>query len=277
MRYFDAHNHLHDERLQADSEELLRECCAQGLYTAVVNGSCEGDWGDVLALAKRSAVVIPSFGYHPWYVNERSSTWSDVLVQMLRTTPSAVGEIGLDRWKTEFDPAVQEEVFMTQVEIAQQENLPMSIHGLRAWGRLYDLLRSTRIPSCGFLLHSYGGPREMIPQFAKLGAYFSCPGFFLNPGREMKLALFQHVPPDRLLLETDAPDQPLPDALDRYRLPIGPNGRRVNHPANITAVYEGFAKSQGVDPQALATQIERNFRALFGALVREHSEGPQPA
>lgn len=268
MRLFDAHNHLHDERLPGTPEELIAECTSQGVVATVVNGACEGDWDAVLSIAQAHRCVVPSFGYHPWYIVEASPDWRDALVSKLRAIPSGVGEIGIDRWRTEFDPKKQEEIFMTQVEIAQQEDRPMSIHGLRAWGRLYDLLRSVRIPSCGFVLHSYGGPREMVPQFAKLGAYFSCPGFFLSPGREMKLAVFEHVPQDRLLLETDAPDQPLPEDLNRYDLPANTDGRRLNHPANIRAVYEGFAAARGLELGTLSEQIERNFRALFGSVLR---------
>jgi len=268
MRLFDAHNHLHDGRLGADADALLQQCAEQGLKAAVVNGTAEEDWPAVLSLAQRHQSIVPSFGLHPWCFPARAPNWRDELVRMLRAIPSGVGEIGIDRWRTELDPRAQEEVFMAQVEIAQQEDRPMSIHGLRAWGRLYDLLRPVRIPSCGFLLHSYGGPAEMIPQFAKLGAYFSFPGFFLNPGREMKRAVFEAVPRDRLLLETDAPDQCLPPELERFALPASANGRRVNHPANIAAVYQGFAAANGIDTAALATQVERNFRSLFGAVMR---------
>jgi TatD DNase family protein len=84
----------------------------------------------------------------------------------------------------------------------------------------------------------------------------------------MKLAVFEHVPPDRLLLETDAPDQPLPEALNRYDLPANTDGRMLNHPANIRAVYEGFAAARGLELGTLGEQVERNFRALFGSVLR---------
>jgi TatD DNase family protein len=268
MRLFDAHNHLHDKRLALSPDELIAECVSSGVVAAVVNGTAEDDWDEVLSLAQRNPVVVPSFGLHPWRFPSRSPEWLDSLVRNLRSIPSGVGEIGIDRWKTDLDPKEQESVFMAQVEIAQQESRPMSIHGLRAWGRLHELLRGVRIPQCGFLLHSYGGPPEMVPQFASLGAYFSFPGSFLNPGREMKIAAFAAVPAERLLLETDAPDQCLPPAMDRYALTSPQDGKRTNHPANIRAVYEGYAESQGLELSALSAQLERNFRALFGALLR---------
>jgi TatD DNase family protein len=182
-----------------------------------------------------------------------------------------VGEIGIDGWKKEFDSATQEDIFTRQLALAAELERPVSIHGLRKWGRLLELIKKNPRPRCGFLLHSYGGPKEMIAEFAKLGAYFSCPGFFLSPGREMKLAVFRDVPSDRLLLETDAPDQKLPEHLDSYKLVSAVDGTRINHPATIAQVYEGVAALRGVTLDYLAQSVERNFYALFGNILKVES------
>jgi TatD DNase family protein len=107
----------------------------------------------------------------------------------------------------------------------------------------------------------------MVKPFAKLGGYFSCPGFFLKPGREMKLRVFAEIPEDRLLVETDAPDQNLPENLDGYHLQSTSDGARLNHPANIVHVYEGVAALRSTPLSTFASQVERNFRSLFGKLL----------
>jgi TatD DNase family protein len=267
MRFYDAHNHLHDERLRPALGDVLNECKRVGVSCAVVNGSCEEDWQDVLTLASSHTWVLPSFGYHPWYVHEASDGWRETLQHYLDAIPSAVGEIGLDRWKDGLDPLQQEEFFLAQLEIAAERDLPVSIHCLKAWGRLLELLSSHRIPRCGFLLHSYGGSAEMVPQLANLGAYFSCPGYFLEQSKQKKLEVFRSVPIDRLLVETDAPDQPLPDALDRYGL-RDQQARRINHPALIPSVYAGVAQFLGVSLLDLTNSVADNFERLFGKLMR---------
>ena len=58
----------------------------------------------------------------------------------------------------------QEEVFVWQLRLAAERSLPASIHCLEAWGRLLEILRTEARPACGFVLHSFGGPREMISE-----------------------------------------------------------------------------------------------------------------
>src|SRR5262245_45292089 len=99
MRLFDAHNHLQDERLLGRKREIMERCVTDGLQAMVVNGACESDWPSVLELARQFPEVVPSFGYHPWYLHERSPHWQRILEEHLDQVPSAVGEIGLDRWK----------------------------------------------------------------------------------------------------------------------------------------------------------------------------------
>jgi TatD DNase family protein len=266
MRFFDAHNHLHDQRLRPRLTDIVGECQRVGVAGAVVNGSCENDWQDVLALAASHPWVLPSFGYHPWYLHEATKSWKDRLLRHLDSAPSGVGEIGLDRWKEGLDLVQQEELFLAQLEIAVERDLPVTIHCLKAWGRLLELLSSHRTPRCGFLLHSYGGSAEMIPQLAKLGAYFSCPGYFLGESKRKKLEVFRCVPSDRLLIETDAPDQCLPEALDLYGL-RDEQGRRVNHPALLPSVYEGVAQLLGIPLVDLTTLVAENFARLFSKVL----------
>ena len=266
MNLYDAHNHLQDERFGGRQQELAAASWSEGVQRMVVNGSGEADWPAVLALARSCPRILPSFGCHPWYVGERSADWRKNLVQFLEAMPSAIGEIGLDRWKPDLAYDDQEEVFATQLRLAAERNLPVSIHCLQAWGRLFDLLRDNPRPPRGFLLHSFGGPREMVPAFAKLGAYFSLPGYFAHDRKVRQRETFRHVPPDRLLIETDAPDQSLPLALNAHPLLDARTGQPLNHPANLGAVYRFAAGLFGEQVEPLAARVEENFRRLFGGL-----------
>src|SRR5690606_31434693 len=136
-----------------------------------------------------------------------------------------------------------------------------SIHCLKAWGRLDELLRSERLPACGFLLHSYGGPKEMVNGFLDLGAYFSISGHFAHERKARQREVFRAIPLDRILVETDAPDMLPPDSLNRF--PLG----SANHPANIQSTHEFAATLFGKTSDEFATQMELNFQRLFGGLL----------
>ena len=260
---FDAHNHLQDTRLDAVRDEVMQLLPTLGIGEVVVDGSAEDDWEDVAKLAREHAWVRPSFGLHPWYVKERTAAWQQRLRDYLLAFPKApVGEIGLDRWIENPDIEAQIECFRWQLELATELDRPATIHCLRAWGLLDEQLHTLRLPARGFLLHSYGGPAEMIPGFVKLGAYFSLSPYFGHARKAQQLATFAAVPLDRLLAETDAPDMWPPDELNPH--PLQHEGKTINHPANLRVSYELLAQVRGVEVEELIGQIAQNYRRLFG-------------
>ena len=105
----------------------------------------------------------------------------------------------------------------------------------------------------------------MVPTFAKLGAYFSFPGYYLHERKLRQRETFRAIPPDRLLIETDAPDQPLP--ADKIQHPLtDPTGQPLNHPANLPAVYAGLAIFLDEPLAMLTARIAENFTRLFANL-----------
>ncbi len=262
MNLYDAHNHLQDERLHARLKEVWADLKSEPIARMVVNGCRESDWPAVLKLARETPQIHPSFGYHPWYVKERSAHWKESLIGYLNQVPAAIGEIGLDRWIKNYDIAQQEEVFIWQLRLAAERNVPVSIHCLQAWGPLLQILEHEPRPACGFLLHSFGGSKEVIAPLAKLGAYFSFPGYFAYESKGRQRETFHHVPPERLLIETDAPDQLPPPDWIRYPLKDSKGGP-INHPANLRAIYEFTAQMLEKPLEELAAQVEQNFQRLF--------------
>ena len=280
MEVFDAHNHLHF----LEREGLLRRSELTGISGAVVNGTQETDWEEVVKIctdyrnpihgeqfAHQGEVrLIPSLGLHPWYVSQRTPEWEERLKQSLDTAPSAIGEIGLDRWMQNFDWEAQQQVFQAQLRIASERHLPITIHCLKAWGKLLETLGESPRLKPGFLLHSYSGPAEMMASFIELGAYFSFSGYFAHSRKERQRSAFKLVPIERLLVETDAPDMLPPPELQRFSIvKTGPTGdtRHLNHPANILAVYEYCAELRGIPLEEFSQQIAANFKALFGRLL----------
>ncbi len=260
---YDAHNHLQDDRLDPWRAEIIAILPQTGLAEMIVNGSCEEDWSAVSDLARQHSWIRPAFGLHPWYVKERMSNWTTKLRQLLLDHPHAVvGEIGLDRWIENPDIDTQLECFRAQLALAVELDRPATIHCLRAFGLLEETLRNCTLPRRGFLLHSYAGPAEMIPQFAALGARFSLSPYFGHPRKAAQLAVFKAVPLDRLLVETDAPDMWPPDELNPHPLHSA-EGSALNHPANLSVSYDLLAQVRSMPVDELQGVIAANYNALF--------------
>lgn len=274
----DAHNHLQDGALAPHLGRIASARASSDLM--VVNGTHPEDWPRVADLAATLPFVRPAYGIHPWdAASPRPDDWLEQLASRLRADPRAsVGEIGVDRWI--LDPAsannphlqgvrrasMEEQiaVFRPQLELAAELNRAATIHCLRAFDDLLSLLRATPRPARGFLLHAYGGPAALVPELARLGAYFSFNPAFLDARKERQRETFKAIPLDRLLCETDAPAMIPPQTWRTHKLPPAPDGSPVNHPGNIEAAYAGLASVRGEDQAVLARRIAENFNRLFG-------------
>jgi len=261
----DAHLHLQDPRLDEHRDSVIHDLRAAGISHWVINGTHESDWDAVAKLARANTEVVPCFGLHPWKIKNRSDDWLTVLTEKFADFPSAgVGEIGLDKWIRDYDLDDQEKVFRAQLEIAVERRRPAIIHCLKCFGRLRNLLADTSLPDdFRFLLHSYAGPVELVESFIELGAYFSFSGYFLEEKKTATREVFAHVPDDRLLIETDAPDMPLPRIMVEHHLPTNTSTRRLNHPANISVIYKQVASLRNIEANELTQQVAKNFAALF--------------
>lgn len=261
MPLIDSHNHL--QRF-ADPVRVIAEMQAVGITGCVVNGTGEDDWEDVAQLAGSFPdFVTPAFGLHPWKAHLRSASWLTTLEAYLDRFPTAsIGECGLDGWVAAPSLDLQREAFLPQIAFARERRLPLTLHALKAWEPLFEAF-ATEPPPEKFLLHSFGGSPELVKRLASTGAYFSFSGHFLHPRKAKVLAAFKTVPPDRLLLETDAPDMLPPDEFISHPLPDG-----QNHPANLPRITAALAAALGMDLEKLADITTANHARFFACSGR---------
>ncbi|MFT6180672.1 MAG: TatD DNase family protein [Akkermansiaceae bacterium] len=254
----DAHNHLQDPRFAGRQPEIVATMKNAGITGCVVNGTSEEDWPAVAKLAEDFPnFVHPAFGLHPWKVESRSPRWLETLTSYLEKHPHAsIGECGLDRWMKNPDLESQHLVFRQHLELAVALNRPVTIHCLKAWGPLLDELRAA-ITLPKFLLHSFAGSQETAQECLKLGAFFSFSGYFLHPRKAKVREVFQSLPPDRILTETDAPDMPLPHPRFHFK--------EANHPANLSVVSKELSALTKVKESVLLNNAQRFFNPVEGA------------
>ncbi|XP_049382096.1 uncharacterized protein LOC125846598 isoform X2 [Solanum stenotomum] len=209
IKLFDSHCHLQDPKILNMVPKIIKTTTETGVVHFAVNGLSEKDWHLVKEMSECYPSIVPNFGLHPWFITERTPNWLKTLRGFLESTPAAaVGEIGLDKgsFGRKIDFADQVDVCRQQLQLAKELERPASIHCVRAFGDLLELLKSAGPVPAGFILHSYLGSAEMVPEFAKLGAYFSFSGFLMSMKESKAKKMLKSIPKDRILLETDAPD-----------------------------------------------------------------------
>lgn len=258
MLWSDAHNHLHDPRL-GDPEPVIAAMRSAGIVRCVVNATCEQDWPVIEALRERHPdFILPAFGVHPWKAHQASPGWQDRLRRLLERHPSAsVGECGLDRWIDSPGLEIQSPVFEAQLALARELDRCAVIHCLKAWQPLFEAFDRVPPPP-RILLHSFNGSLETARRLIPLGAYFSFSGHFLHPRKSGLVETFRQLPPDHVLLETDAPDMLPPYEFITHPLPGG-----FNHPANLPGIANAYAALMRIDPSDLALQQAQNFGRCF--------------
>jgi TatD DNase family protein len=263
VKLTDAHCHLQDPRLGPHLELALEACRSAGISRWILNATRESDWPVVADLADRIAGAGAAFGLHPWWQAERSEGWLGKLEALLQERPAAgIGETGLDRWMPAHDLPDQIEVLRAHLELSRRLSRPISLHCLKAWPELAGVVRDCPPSQRGFLLHSYAGPPEMIPQWVRVGAFFSFSPGFLHPRKASVRRMFCEVPLDRLLVETDAPDMAPPP--DMALLPLADSaGAALNHPLNLRLCVEALASDRGLPAAVLGETLERNVERLF--------------
>ncbi|XP_021818745.1 uncharacterized protein LOC110760737 isoform X7 [Prunus avium] len=209
---------------------------------------------------------------------------------VVRFACNGVSEIGLDKGsqgkKVDFTDQVN--VFRQQLELAKELKRPASIHCVRAFGDLLQIMKSLGPFPAGVILHSYLGSAEMVPEFANLGAYFSFSGFLMSMKVHKAKRMLKMVPSERILLETDAPDAlpkseldsahlvegaSLPEELQSIEISSAPfAGARdvltfpkeaLNHPQNIHKVLIYVASLVEMTKEELAEVIYQNAVRLF--------------
>lgn len=196
-------------------------------------------------------MVAFAVGVHPWYCSEEVDDALPRLDEAARCAV-AIGEIGLDTRTTPFPLERQVNVFIPQLKTAQRLGLPVIMHCRGAFNELLALFK-THGPPPGGVLHNFSGSPELADQFIAHGLSFSLGGVLTWRNSAKRRRLLQHIYPDYLMLETDAPDIP----------PVEARGQ-ANTPANILYNLRAAAEILDLAPEAVAAATTRNAARVFG-------------
>ena len=163
----------------------------------------------------------------------------------------AVGEIGLDYYWDKSFIDLQKEVFIKQIKLANDLNLPIVVHDREAHKDCFDILKEHNKGS-KVLFHCFSGSVEFMHECTKQGWYIALGGVvtFKNAVKIKEVA--KEVPLDKLVLETDSP----------YLTPV-PFRSKENKPAYVKYVAEEIAKLREMAYEELVDITTNNAEEIF--------------
>lgn len=236
-----------------DREAVLARARAAGVAHIIVIGGTPAESERAVALARAQAGLSATAGLHP----HEARGWSPDLAARLRVLLDlpevvALGETGLDYHYDHSPRESQRRAFEAQLALGAATGKPVVVHAREADDDMAAMLRAT---GATVVLHSFSAGLKVAEAGVAIGAYFSFSGMitFKNWSPTVQLTAF---PPDRLLIETDAP----------YLAPVPHRGRR-NEPAFVRAVVESLARARGEAVETIERQTSDNAARVFGARV----------
>ena len=252
----DTHSHLDAAEFDRDREAVIARARAAGVLAQIVPAVAADGWPALKAMCESAPGLHPGYGMHPTFLEHHRDADLDTLRDWIgRERPCCVGECGLDYYVEGLDLDFQRRLFVGQLELAKEFDLPVVVHALRAVDDVTAALR--RIGGLRGVVHSFGGSPEQAAQLWKLGFHLGIGGPVTYERAKRLRGIVATMPIELLLLETDSPDQPL--AVDR--------GTR-NEPARLVDVASVVAELRGATPEAIAEATTRNACGLFGLSTR---------
>lgn len=202
---FDCHCHLLDISPPAHAS-LLAGLTACGIKKIYCNSVSADQWPTLTSLAANHQEILPFYGIHPWYINKNSVAADlEALAALLKNNHFFCGEIGLDRFcRTDF--ALQEDVFIRQLDLAAATRSFVAIHCVKAWGRLLDILTEYQ-GKISFMIHAFQGSKEVMERLVAMGGMISFSPRVMDADQHKISDVLRATPLENLLLETDFPFQ----------------------------------------------------------------------
>jgi TatD DNase family protein len=257
--YVDSHCHLDFPDLSSRLDDVLARMRDNRVERALCVSVNLEDFPRVLALAEAHAQLYASVGVHPEYRDAREPDVDTLVALADHPKVIAIGETGLDDYRTEGDPRVanawQRERFRVHVRAARVTGKPLIVHTRAAPEDTVAILREEGADAAGGVMHCFTETWEVAHAALELGFYISMSGIVTFKNAEALREVARRVPLDRLLIETDAP----------YLAPV-PHRGKVNEPGFVRHVGEFLAGLRGVAPERFAALTTDNFDRCFKIL-----------
>ena len=280
MRLFDTHAHYNDEKFDGDREEIINSVYEYGVESLVNAGYSLESSKKALEIANSYNWMYVICGISPNDIPEGKENIDSQINELRKTIVDyyrqnnvesvdntnkktantvnigkkivAIGEIGLDYYWNKENKELQKYAFKSQIELANNLNLPIVIHTREAVEDTIKILKNEiKAQNCG-IFHCCPLNRELVKEALKLGFYISFAGPVTFKNSKNADEIINMVPMDRMVIETDSP----------YLSPEPNRGKR-NDSRNVYYIAEKIAKVRNTTVEEIANKTYQNAKKIF--------------
>lgn len=255
----DTHAHLifTEDFPAGELPEVLQRAKDAGVSKIINVGISVGSCVDSLRMAcEHEGFLYATVGMHPYDSHLVNDEIMAVWEKMAQENPGkivAVGECGIDYFKSEASKEVQKAAFRKHLELARKVTLPVIIHNREADEDCLQILDA--FPGTSAVFHCFGSSLEFAREVWKRGFYTSFTGIVTYPKAEELREVVKEMPLDLFMVETDCP----------YLAPQAYRGKR-NEPAYVLEVVKDIARVRGISFEEVARISSENAKRLFALL-----------
>lgn len=246
-----THSHVNMLR-ETNIDEAIQNAIDNKIVTIVPSSSVQ-DIFDTDNFIKKYNDVYGYVGVFPEEVKDFSDKTLSDMEEIIKSNPKiiGIGEIGLDYYWDKSFKELQKEVFIKQIEFANQMNLPLNIHSREAHLDTLEILKKYNKNSTA-IMHCFSGSLEFARECIKEGIYIALGGVVTFKNAKKTKEVAKNIPLEYLLLETDDP----------YLAPVPFRGKE-NQPMYVKYVAEEIANLRGITQEEVAKTSTKNAKKLF--------------
>lgn len=246
-----THSHANMLR-ETNIDEAIQNAIDNKIVTIVPSSSAQ-DIFDTDKFIKKYNDVYGYVGVFPEEVKDFSDKTLADMEEIIKSNPKiiGIGEIGLDYYWDKSFKELQKEVFIKQIEFANQMNLPLNIHSREAHLDTLEILKKYNKNSTA-IMHCFSGSLEFARECIKEGIYIALGGVVTFKNAKKTKEVAKNIPLEYLLLETDDP----------YLAPVPFRGKE-NQPMYVKYVAEEIANLRGITPEEVAKTSTENAKKIF--------------
>ena len=253
MELFDSHCHYNDEKFNEDKDEIIKNVYESGVTKFVNAGYDIESSKKAIEIANKYEFIYATCGISPNDIeNIKKEDLDEVKKLAQNEKVVAIGEIGLDYYWNKENKEKQKEIFIKQIQIANELELPIVIHTREAVSDTIDILKNQINVKNKGVMHCCPLNIEFIKEALKLGFYISFAGPITFKSSKNASDVIKYVPLEKMLIETDSP----------YLSPEPNRGKR-NDSRNVKYIAEKIAEVKQKSIEEIAKITYENAKKIF--------------